>query len=154
MKQLHNSQDVLAGLLFAAVGIAALIFSQSYEIGTAARMGPGYFPRALGILLLALGAMLAFRGYRSAMDAKPQWRVRPLLVVLAGVGAFSLLAPRLGVVVAGFLLVFISSAASREFSWKEALASWATCGLAAAALFVYGLKIPLPVWPVLGAGGP
>jgi Tripartite tricarboxylate transporter TctB family len=152
MKQVHNSQDVLAGLLFAAVGLATLIFSQSYEIGTAARMGPGYFPRALGILLLALGATLTVRGYRSATNAKPQWLVRPLLVVLASVGVFSLVAPRLGVVVAGLLLVLISSTASREFSWKEALASGAVCGLAAAALFVYGLKIPLPIWPVLGTG--
>ena len=152
MKQVHNRQDLLAGLLFVAIGIAALVLSFSYEIGTAARMGPGYFPRALGVLLLVLGAMLSLRGFRSTMDVQPQWWLRPLFTILAGVGIFCLLAPRLGLVVAGLLLVLISSSASREFRWKEALVSGVVCGLAAAALFVYGLKIPLPVWPVLGAG--
>jgi hypothetical protein len=154
MKQLHHSQDVLAGALFVAVGIAALVLSHSYEIGTAARMGPGYFPRALGILLVVLGAVLTLRGFRSATDERPHWRFRPLLIVLVSVGVFSLTASRLGVVVAGLLLVFIASMASPEFRWREALASAVICGLAAAALFVYGLRLPLPVWPVLGAGGP
>ena len=152
MKQVHHRQDFLAGLLFVVIGLAALAFSHTYQMGTAVRMGPGYFPRALGILLVVLGAVLTLRGFQSTADAKPHWRFRPLFIVLVSVGVFSLAAPRLGVVVGGFLLVFIASLASPEFRWKEALASGAICGLTAAALFVYALSIPLPVWPLHGGG--
>lgn len=153
MALVRNPKDFLAGFLFVAFGVAALAISQSYEIGAASRMGPGYFPRLLGLLLVVLGAFLALRGFWPSAEVQPQWRWRPLLVVLIGVGCFSFAAPRLGLVVAGLLLVFISSAASEEFRWKEALISGAIQGFAAVAVFVYGLGIPLPVWPLfIGAG--
>ena len=52
---IRNARDVLAGLLFMAFGAVALVMAQSYAIGTAARRGPGYFPRLLGFLLLGGG---------------------------------------------------------------------------------------------------
>jgi hypothetical protein len=152
MTRVRNPKDLLAGLLFAAFGIAALLISRSYEIGMASRMGPGYFPRMLGLLLVVLGAVLALRGFWPSSEPQPGWRWRPLLVVLAGVASFTIAAPRLGLVAASLLLVFISSAASEDFRWKEALISGAIQGLAAVAVFVYGLGIPLPVWPVYLAG--
>jgi hypothetical protein len=153
MKQVRNPKDFLAGLLFMSSGFAALVISQSYQLGTAARMGPGYFPRVLGILLLVLGAMLALRGLRATAEVQPDWRWRPLAVVLLGVGTFTVAVSWLGLVIAGLALVFISSAASPEFRWKEALISGAVQGGAAVAVFVYGLGIPLPVWPVFLTGG-
>jgi hypothetical protein len=153
MVRVRNLRDLLAGLLFAAFGVAALVISRAYEVGAASRMGPGYFPRMLGLLLVVLGAVLALRGFWPSSEAQPRWRWRPLLVVLAGVGSFTIAAPRLGLVAASLLLVFISSAASEEFRWKEALISGAIQGGAAVAVFVYGLRIPLPVWPVFLAGG-
>lgn len=152
MELVRNPKDFLAGLLFMAFGIAALVLSHSYEIGEASRMGPGYFPRVLGILLLGLGAILSPRGLRPTMEPQPEWRWRPLAIVLLGVGTFSL-APWLGVVITGALLVFISSSASQEFRWKEALVSGVVQGVAVVAIFVYGLGIPLPIWPVFVAGG-
>jgi hypothetical protein len=154
MARVRNPRDLLAGLLFAAFGVAALLISQSYVIGTASRMGPGYFPRMLGILLVVLGAALALRGFWPSSEAQPRWHWRPLLVVLAGVASFTIAAPRLGLVAASLLLVLISSAASEDFRWKEALISGAIQGGAAVAVFVYGLRIPLPVWPPFLAGGP
>jgi len=154
MELVRNPKDLLAGLLFMAFGMAALVISHSYHIGEASRMGPGYFPRVLGILLLVLGAVLAAaRGLRPTFEPQPEWHWRPLVIVLLSVGTFSL-APWLGLVLTGLLLVFISSMASREFRWKEALVSGAIQGLAAVAIFVYGLGIPLPIWPVIVAGGP
>ena len=153
MARVRNLRDLLAGLLFAAFGVAALVISRAYEIGAASRMGPGYFPRMLGLLLVVLGAVLALRGFWPSSEAQPGWRLRPLLVVLAGVASFTIAAPRLGLVAASLLLVFISSAASAEFRWKEALVSGAIQGGAAVVVFVYGLRIPLPIWPVFLAGG-
>jgi Tripartite tricarboxylate transporter TctB family len=152
--KLRNPRDFLAGLLFMVFGVAALVMSQSYAAGTAARMGPGYFPRALGLLLIVLGAVLSLRGFRTSSEPQPEWHWRPLGVVLLGVGLFSLTAQRLGLVLGALVLVLVSSAASPEFRWKEALVSGVIQGAATVAVFIYGLGIPLPVWPVLLTGSP
>jgi hypothetical protein len=146
MHLIRNPKDFLSGLLFMAFGLAALVLSGEYAIGVAARMGPGYFPRVLGILLLGLGAILALGGFRATTEDQP------LFIILLSVGVFILLGERLGLVLASTILVFISSLASDEFSWKEALISGLIQGAVAVVVFVYGLSMPLPVWPVFITG--
>jgi hypothetical protein len=129
------------------------VISWSYPLGAAARMGPGYFPRVLGILLLGLGAVLSLSGIRSTGEVLSGWRWRPLIIVLLSVGLFCLTALWLGLVVASITLVFISSVASEEFRWKEALISGAIQAATAVLVFVYGLGMSFPVWPVFITGG-
>lgn len=150
---IRNPRDFYAGLLFVAFGIAALVMSQAYPLGSAARMGPGYFPRLLGVLLVVLGGLQAVISFRAATPVKLEWNWRPLAILLFGVALFILLAPWLGIVIAGLVLVFISSAAGREFSWREALIAGLIQGVIAGLLFVYGLGVPLPVWPRFLGGG-
>ncbi len=152
MHLIRNPKDFLSGLLFMAFGLAALVLSGEYAIGVAARMGPGYFPRVLGILLLGLGAILALGGFRATTEEQPVWHWKPLFIILLSVGVFILLGERLGLVLASTILVFISSLASDEFSWKEALISGLIQGAVAVVVFVYGLSMPLPVWPVFITG--
>lgn len=152
MQLIRNPKDFYAGLLFIAFGVAALILSRDYAVGSAARMGAGYFPRALGILLVALGALLSFGGFRASEEAQPVWHWRPLCIVLFSIGVFVFAAQWLGLVLAGLILVFMSSTASGEFNWKEALVSGVIQGIAAVAIFVYGLAMPLPVWPFFISG--
>jgi hypothetical protein len=154
MGLMRNPKDLLAGLMFMAFGVAALVISQSYTLGTAARMGPGYFPRLLGILLVGLGAVQVLLSFRANSAAeRPEWHWRPLFIVLVGVGTFIVVAPAMGVMVAGLVLVFISSWASSEFRFREALISGVVQGIAAVVVFVYGLGLPLPVWPTIIGGG-
>ena len=61
----RSPKDFVAGLMFIAVGIAAIVIASNYTLGTAARMGPGYFPRILGILMIVLGAILALRSLQA-----------------------------------------------------------------------------------------
>lgn len=150
---IRNPRDFYAGLLFVAFGVAALVMAQAYPLGTAARMGPGYFPRLLGILLVVGGGLLSLTSLRPTLEPQPEWHWRPLLVLLASVGLFILATPWLGLVASGLALVFVSSAAAREFRWREALVVGAVQGAAAAALFVYGLGVPLPAWPLFVSGG-
>jgi hypothetical protein len=153
MQVIRNPRDFYAGLLFVAFGLAALVIAQSYPLGTASRMGPGYFPRVLGILLVALGALQTLIGMRGKSGFPLECHWRPLFILLASVSLFILLTTWLGLIVAALVLVFVSSAATAEFRWREALIAGAVQGVAAAALFVYGLGLPLPVWPPFIGGG-
>jgi hypothetical protein len=65
MSWIKGPKDFWSGMLFMAFGLIAVAVSSGYRMGIAARMGPGYFPRGLGVLLLILGAIIALRGLRS-----------------------------------------------------------------------------------------
>jgi len=79
MTFIRNPKDFWAGILYIAFGVAAITVALKYPIGSAGRMGPGYFPRALGILLIAIGLILSIRSFRllgtkmTFGSFKPRW---------------------------------------------------------------------------------
>src|SRR6266705_7003335 len=117
MAWIRHPKDFWAGAMFIAFGVAALTIGSAYPIGTAARMGPGYFPRILGILLIVLGAVLSLRGLRTEGSAVAFGSFVPMLIVLGSVVLFGLTALKIGLVLATIVLILISSAASPEFRW-------------------------------------
>lgn len=147
MRAVRNPKDFLAGLLFIAIGVAAIVIAANYTLGTAARMGPGYFPRILGILMIAIGAVLALRSLRIRGPALPGWSWRPILVVLGSVVVFGLIVIRAGLVLSTILLIVMASAASREFRPKEAVISGLLLAALVVGVFVIGLKLQIPIWP-------
>ena len=147
MAWIRHPKDFFAGLLFIAFGIAAIVIGSNYALGTAARMGPGYFPRILGILLIALGLALALRALRMSGSPVPAFKWRPLLVVLLSVEAFGLIVNYAGVVVSTIFLIVAASAASHEFRWRESLIAGVALAALAVGVFVIGLKLQLPIWP-------
>ena len=147
MAFIRHPKDFFAGLLFIAFGIAALVIGSNYTLGTAARMGPGYFPRILGGLLVVLGATLALRALRLQGPPIPRWHWRPIVIVLGSVAAFGLVLNYLGMVVSTVLLIVAASAASHEFRFREALISGIALAALAVVVFVLGLKLLLPIWP-------
>jgi uncharacterized membrane protein YqjE len=153
MAKIRHPKDFAAGLMFIGFGVAAIAIGSGYPLGVAARMGPGYFPRILGILLLVLGAVLTLRALRLDGAKITLESPRPLLIVLGSVVLFGMTAPSLGLVVATILLIVVSSAASTEFRWKEALVSGALLAAVAVAGFIWGLGLQFSVWPTfLGKG--
>ncbi|HKE41211.1 MAG TPA: tripartite tricarboxylate transporter TctB family protein [Casimicrobiaceae bacterium] len=147
MRFIRHPKDFYAGVIFIGFGIAAILVGNNYALGTAARMGPGYFPRILGILLIVLGGALSLRALRLQGSAVPAWKWRPTLVVLGSVVLFGLIVTRLGVVLSTVLLIVLSSAASREFRPLESLVSGILLAALAVGVFVIGLKLQLAVWP-------
>jgi hypothetical protein len=144
---IRNPKDFYSGLLFIAFGVAAIAIGSNYTLGSAARMGPGYFPRILGILLISLGAILTLRAFRLKGPPIPAWKWRPTLVVLGSVVLFGLILNYAGLVVSTILLIVIASAASHEFRPKEAIISAGLLAAAAVAIFVIGLNLQIGIWP-------
>ncbi len=147
MVVVRSPKDLVAGLLFIATGTAAIAIAANYTFGTAARMGPGYFPRLLGMLLILLGAILAARSLRLNGPPLPGWKWRPVLVTLGSVVMFGLIVNRAGLVVSTILLIVMASAASREFRPREAIISGIALAALAVGVFVIGLKLQIGIWP-------
>jgi len=144
---IRNPKDFWAGVLFIIVGAAAIILGSRYNLGTAARMGPGYFPRILGIMLIVLGGIIALRGLRLQGAPIPAFKWRPTLVVLGSVVIFGLIVTTVGMAISVVILIVLSSSASPEFRPKEALISGIFLAALAVGVFVIGLKLQVPIWP-------
>ena len=150
MAKIPRPKDFYAGLLFVAFGVFAIIVARNYPLGTAARMGPGYFPRLLGILLIVLGGALSLAALRGRGPALPGWKWRPVSVVLLSVVAFGLVLTHAGLVLSTIGLIAVASTASREFRFKESLLSGVLLAALSVGVFVIGLKLQLPIWPGSG----
>jgi len=147
MAVVRSPKDFIAGLMFIAIGIGAIVVALNYTLGTAARMGPGYFPRILGILMIVLGAVLVLRSLRFQGAPLPGWKWRPVVVVLGSTIIFGLIVNYVGLVLSTILLIVMASAASREFRPKEAVISGVLLAALAVGVFVIGLKLQMGIWP-------
>ena len=134
-------------------GAAAFFFAEDYNIGSAAKMGPGYFPFVLGALLAALGVTLLLRSvfWTKGLQERPAFHLKSLVLVLSSVVLFGLLLRPLGLLVSTTLLVVVSSMASHEFRWKESLLNAAVLIVVVLLVFVYCLDFQVPVWPAFMA---
>jgi hypothetical protein len=131
-------------LTFAAVAVWA---ARGYAMGSAGRMGPGYFPMALGIVLGVLGLIIIGRALAAGDECVGALQLRPLLVIVVAVCLFGLLIERLGLVVALVAVVVVSAMASREYRPVEVAALAAVLAAFSVGVFVYALRLPLTLWP-------
>lgn len=146
---LKNPKDFWAGVMFATIGFAFAIIVKTFEypMGTSSRMGPGYFPFVLGCIMGALGLIIIAQAMVSSGGPVSKFAWRPLIWVLSAFVIFGLTAKLLGLVIAIILLVMISSYGGHEFKLRDSLISSAILAASSVAIFVYGLKLPFPVWP-------
>jgi hypothetical protein len=147
--RIRNPKDFYAGLLFIAFGAAFMWGATYYSMGTAARMGPGYFPLVLGGVLIGLGALIFVNGLApTSGDAHiGAFHFKPAFLVLGGIAAFALLLRTAGFVMAILAIILVSSLASPEYRLRESVISAIVLCLASLAMFVYGLNLQFPVWP-------
>jgi hypothetical protein len=142
--KIRSKEDFYAGLMFIGFGILAVVVARNYPMGSAMRMGPGYFPTYLGGLLIFLGSIVLYRGLRVEGEGIGPWAWRPLLVLMGAFALFGILMEEVkaGFVVALVVLVLLAALAGREFKPVEAIVL--TTGLVAGAvgLFIYGLSLP------------
>jgi len=145
--RIRHPKDFWAGVLFIAFGLAAFGIALNYPWGTASRMGPGYFPRVLGLILAVLGAILLLRGLKLSGQRIVWGSPKPVVIVLGTVVVFGLIVAKLGLIASTLILVILSSTASDEFRWKEAVIASLLLAAFVVAAFVYGLKLQLPALP-------
>jgi hypothetical protein len=151
--RIKSSQDFWTGCAFIAFGAATVVLARDYPLGSAARMGPGYFPTLLGVLLAGIGVLVLLKSLTSAAGGEVG-RLHPwlLLRVLLAVAAFALLLNPLGLVATAVVVVLLAASAGHEFRMREALIGAAALALLSYLLFVWGLNQPIPVWPRVLAG--
>ncbi|MDF3836577.1 tripartite tricarboxylate transporter TctB family protein [Cupriavidus basilensis] len=152
--RIRSQKDFASGLMFILVGFGFSWVARGYSMGTAAKMGPGYFPFWLGVVLALLGALVLW-GALSAKKEEDQlarWDIKTLLWILGAVVLFGLMLKPLGMVLSVLVLVLVSSMASHEFSWKGAIANAIILVLISMGAFVYGINLQMPVWPAFLAG--
>ena len=146
--RIRNPTDFWTGLLFGGFGLfVALYAALNYKLGSAVRMGPGYFPTWIGALVALLGLVLLVRSLRFDGPRLPRVEVRPIVFILGASVAFGYLLKPLGLVIATVLLVIASAFGGHEFRWREAIALAAGLALFSYGVFVYGLGLPFPLWP-------
>jgi len=142
---IRNPKDFWSGVIFAAVGIAAIVLGRDQPTGTAMRMGPAYFPTLLGILLTLIGLAMTLRALLRPGSRVDEFTFgKPALVLGANV-LFGLLLRPLGLVVALIALVLVSAYASERFRWPAAVALAVGLAATSALAFVRLLGLPIPI---------
>ncbi len=161
--RIKSQQDFWSGLMFMAVGIAFAWGATTYTIGEGARMGPGYFPLMLGILLTALGAFIVFEAMVvETEDGEPigKWAWKPLGFIIGANLLFGILLgglpslgiPAMGLIVAIFGLTFVAALAGDEFKVKEVLILAIVLAIGSYLAFIVLLNLQFQVWPTFITG--
>jgi hypothetical protein len=141
-------KDVWGGSLIAALGGFVVAYDTRYTVGTLSHMGPGYFPGALGIILILTGAAIAAKGFVAMPPArverrKPEWRA--WLLISLSVIAFLVLAIYGGLIAAAFGIVFISAMADRDNTWRQAIVLGLVIAAVSIVLFHWALQLQIPL---------
>jgi hypothetical protein len=146
--RIKSGQDFWTGCAFMGFGAGTVVLSQAYPLGTAARMGPGYFPTMLGALLAGIGLAILCKSLLSAEGGNVERINGWLLIrVLVAIAAFALLLNTLGLVLSAVVVVMLAASAGHEFRFSEALVTAVVLALLSYVLFVWGLNQTMPVWP-------
>lgn len=146
---IRNQKDFAAGVIYVLAGAGFSLGALNYRLGDASRMGPGWFPFWVGILLAAVGMATISASLRAG--AAPEALKRPELGsvawILGAVVLFGLLLQPAGLVLALAVLVLVSSRASHEFSWVGALVNAVVMILFSTGVFIYGINLQIQLWP-------
>jgi hypothetical protein len=146
--EIKSPKDFWSGVMFVAFGGGmATIAVLHYQMGSAVRMGPAYFPAVLGAILAILGLVLLVRSVTLKGEKVPTFHFRPLLFILVACLAFAYTLKPLGLTGATLLLIFISAYGGHEFKWKEVAILYVVLIIFSVLVFVKGLTLPFPICP-------
>jgi Tripartite tricarboxylate transporter TctB family len=145
--RIRAPKDFWSGVMFCGFAAVGILAARGYSLGTAGKMGPGYFPLMLGGVLAVLGGILIARSIVLDGEPLPRIHVVPLTVIALAVSLFGLLIEPLGLVVALAVLTVLSAWAGPQFRLTETVALTAVLIAFSIGVFVYALGLPLAIWP-------
>lgn len=156
--RIKSQKDFFAGLLYLSVGVGFAWGATNYTIGNGARMGPGYFPLLLGIILAIIGGIVAFKALVvETPDGDPvgKFAWKPLFFIIMANFLFGILLggvpslgiPAMGMIVAIYALTIVAAMAGQEFKWIEVIVLGTILAIGSWFAFVWGLKLQFQVWP-------
>ena len=156
--KIKSQKDFFSGLMFTVVGVAFAWGATNYSVGTGARMGPGYFPLVLGILMAVIGLGIMFSGLTVETTdgekiGKWAWKQGVLIlganlmfgILLGGLPSIGL--PAMGMIIAIYALVIIASLAGHEFKLPSVLILATVLAVGSYVAFIWALKLQIQVWP-------
>lgn len=144
---LLTRKDFWVGLFFVLFGSATYWIALEYPLGSALRMGPGYFPRIIAALLVPVGLFVLWGALKAEGEAIERIRLRPLLAVSLAVLVF-VFVNKIGILVCASLVVLLAALGSSETRWKEVAASVFVLNVLVYLVFVRGLGLQFPLLPV------
>lgn len=143
---IHNPKEFWSGVMFLAFGLTAVYIGQDYKLGTAGRMGPGYFPTILGSLLAFLGLISVVRSFLSKGESMERFAIKEAALIISGVVLFGFLVRGAGIIVSVLVLVMISAYASQKFHWKSTVLVAIGAAVFCVLVFSVGLGLPIPAF--------
>lgn len=160
---IKSQKDLFSGLMFMLVGGAFAWGATTYNVGTGARMGPGYFPLVLGVVLVVLGAIITFKALvveTETGDKIGSWAWRPIFFVLGANLLFGVMLggipkiglPPMGLMAGIYTLVVVASLAGEKFRLRDVLILATILAIGSYLAFIVLLKLQMPVWPTFIAG--
>lgn len=161
--KIKSQKDFFAGVMFTVVGVAFAWGATTYNVGTGARMGPGYFPLMLGIVMAILGLFIMFSGMTvETADGEPigKWAWKQVLFILGANLAFGVLlgglpslgVPAMGLIIAIYALVIIAAQAGSKHALPSVLALATVLAIGSYIAFIWALKLQIQVWPTFITG--
>ena len=160
---IKSQKDFFSGVMFTVLGVGFAWGATTYTVGSGARMGPGYFPLMLGVLMAVLGLIILFKALvveTETGDKIGKWAWKPLFFIIASNVVFGVLlgglpsikVPAMGLIVAIYALTFIAAMAGDQFKFKEVLVLATLLAVGSYGAFVMLLKLQFQVWPSFIAG--
>ena len=161
--KIKSQKDFFAGLMFAVTGVAFAWGASTYNVGNGARMGPGYFPLMLGVVMALIGLGIMFTGLSvetESGDKIGKWAWKQIVFIIGANLAFGVLlgglpsigVPAMGMIIAIYALVIIGSLAGNEFNFKKVLVLATVLAIGSYIAFIWALKLQIQVWPTFITG--
>ena len=150
--------DHVGGALLALMGIAIVVLGLNYRMNTLVRMGAGFIPVVLGVIMTVVGICVALLADRDAPPEQEKGAIRTrhfalpeppdlrgAVCILGGVAAFVVFAAYGGLIPAAFASVFVAALGDRDNTWKTAAAIGAAMSVFGVLVFHYGLRVQMPL---------
>ncbi len=144
---LRNTQDLVCGLFFMAIGALGMWVGRDYPMGSPVRLGTGVFPRILCWGMLITGFAILLKGLFTSGESMGKVAWRPVILISVAATAFALLIDRAGLVVAMLGMIIPAGFAGHEFYPKEFTIFSAILIVIGVALFIFGLGMPIKTFP-------